>query len=34
MTDGSFNALEIGNEPNLYPNASRPLKYNISDFVR
>jgi len=24
MTDGSFDALEIGNEPNLYPNASHP----------
>lgn len=24
MTDGSFDALEIGNEPNLYPNANRP----------
>jgi hypothetical protein len=33
MTDGGFDALEIGNEPNLYPNANRPLKYNISDFV-
>ena len=33
MTDGGFDALEIGNEPNLYPNASHPLKYNISDFV-
>lgn len=33
MADG-FDALEIGNEPNLYPNANRPLKYNISNFVR
>lgn len=33
MTDGGFDALEIGNEPNLYRNANRPLKYNISDFV-
>ena len=34
MTNGSLDVLEIGNQPNLYPNASRPLKYNISDFVR
>jgi len=34
MADGGFDALEIGNEPNLYPNANRPLKYNISNFVR
>lgn len=33
MTDGSFDALEIGDELNLYPNASHLLKYNISDFV-
>jgi hypothetical protein len=33
LPDGSFEAIEIGNEPNFYPGYFRPKNYNVADFA-